>query len=457
MKWLVRDSIAARTILVLLVGLTVSHMLSVTLYFMDRAEALTTSGEAHVGERIATIVQLIEKAPKQERRRILEYTKSPSMEITRSQENITQSGGVWNSSALRGSLDAHLERMGGRNFTIRYADDHKDDRTDNRNQHDDERPIYASVQLKDGSWLNFSSFVEAPEPFWSARFALSILVMMVPVLILSALVVHHLTAPLRVFSHAAEQLGLDIRAPSLQETGPKEVRRVTRAFNEMQNRITKLIDDRTRMLAAISHDLRTPITRLRLRADFIDDEEQNEKALRDLDEMEDMISSLMSFAREEVDEEPREIVDLSTLIGSVCDDLIDTGSEISFAGEGSLPYSCNRLALRRAFTNLLENAVRYGERARVTLSVLGEWVVVRIDDDGPGIPEAEREKAFDPFYRIEPSRNRETGGTGVGLYVARTIVRSHGGDVELENQKGGGLRVSVSLPQISRSNSEIRT
>jgi len=451
MKWLIPDSIAGRTGLVLLVGLMATHVLSLAFYFTDRADALTTAGEEHVGERIATIVQIIENAPETKRQRVLSYVKSPSMRVELSTKNSVPENteGNWRPNVLWKSLRAHLEGLDARKFTIRYVDDQGEDkwRTGPLIRGEYGKSISASVQLLSGDWLNFAAAVEAPEPFWSVRFILSVIVMIAAVLILSTVVVHYLVEPLRVFSRAAERLGVDIHAPSLQETGPREVRHATRAFNEMQKKISKLNDDRMRMLAAISHDLRTPITRLRLRADFIEDEEQSGKALRDLDEMEAMISSLLSYARDDASEESREIVDLVTLLQSVCDDMADMGHEVTFSGKmGRLPYSCSRLAMRRAFTNLLENGIRYGDRVRVYVSKIGDRVFVHIDDDGPGISDAEKEKAFDAFYRIEQSRNRETGGAGVGLYVARAIVRGHGGEINITNRNEGGLRVEVVLP-----------
>lgn len=436
--------------LLMLFGLTISHVLSVALYFTDRTNALVSAGEEHVGERIATVVRLIENAPEPERAQILSYLKSSSLHVEwATNRNVYLNAEKnWKANILWQSLNTHLEKIGGRKFAIRYVIGQSADKRGAKPQKQGNGldTIYASVQLQDRGWLNFLATIDPPEPLWSVRFSLSVIVMVTTVLILSALVVYHLVQPLRVFSRAAERLGVDIHAPSLPESGPQEVMHATRAFNEMQERILKLIDDRTRMLAAISHDLRTPITRLRLRADFIEDEEQSEKALRDLDEMESMISSLLSFARDDASEEPREIVDLVALLQSVCDDMEDIGSAVTFIGEGRLPYSCSRLALRRAFTNLLENAIRYGARARLTFSKSDDRVVVHIDDDGPGIPEAEKVKAFDPFYRIEKSRNRETGGTGVGLYVARMIIRGHGGEISLKNRNEGGLRVEVVLP-----------
>jgi signal transduction histidine kinase len=266
------------------------------------------------------------------------------------------------------------------------------------------------------------------------------------VVILSSIVVYHVVAPLRTFASAAQGLGMDVNSPPLLESGPREVRRATHAFNEMQRRIRRFVEDRTQMLAAISHDLRTPIMRLRLRAEVIDDEDERERALADLDDMERMIASTLSFAHDDAAVEARETVDLVALVQRVCDSIEDAGLPVEFEGEGRVAYACRPGALRRALSNLIENAARYGERARVELLADERRIVVRIDDDGPGIPEDQIESVFQPFRRLDASRSRETGGTGLGLTVARTIVRAHGGDVRLANRPEGGLRVEVSLP-----------
>ncbi len=270
--------------------------------------------------------------------------------------------------------------------------------------------------------------------------------MLAAVVILSAIVVYHVVAPLRLFARAAERLGVDVDAPPLPEAGPREVRQAARAFNEMQRRIGRFVEDRTQMIAAISHDLRTPLTRMRLRAEFIEGTEQQGKMLHDLDEMEKMISSVLSFARDAAADEPREVVDLTALLQSVCDDAADAGQEVEVKADGRTALSCRPTALRRALTNLIDNAAKYGERARVELEKIDDQIVVCIDDDGPGIPESECEKVFEPFYRIERSRSRETGGVGLGLSVARTIIRAHGGDIEVVNRPEGGLRLRVNLP-----------
>jgi signal transduction histidine kinase len=225
------------------------------------------------------------------------------------------------------------------------------------------------------------------------------------------------------------------------------VRRAAHAFNQMQERIRRFVEDRTQMVAAIAHDLGTPITRLRLRAEYVEDEEQRQKVLGDLEEMEQMIASTLAFAREDGVNEPRETFDLNSLLESICDDFADAGQAVEFRADGRLAYDFRLVALRRAFTNLIENAVKYGSSAQVLVEERPDAIVVRIDDDGPGIPEEAMEQVFEPFRRLDESRSRETGGTGLGLAVARSIVRSHGGDVILRNRAEGGLRSEVILPR----------
>jgi len=200
------------------------------------------------------------------------------------------------------------------------------------------------------------------------------------------------------------------------------------------------------MIAAISHDLRTPITRLRLRAEFVDDPNQQQRMLADLGEMETMIRATLAFAKEEADPEPRRSVDLVSLLESVCQDWPE--ATLSTEDEPRrLAYLCQPVGVRRGLTNLVANAVKYGDRARVTLARTAGDIVIAIDDDGPGIPEDEMENVFRPFYRVDHSRSRDTGGTGLGLSVARAVFRAHGGDVTLANRPEGGLRATVTLPR----------
>jgi signal transduction histidine kinase len=200
------------------------------------------------------------------------------------------------------------------------------------------------------------------------------------------------------------------------------------------------------MLAAVSHDLRTPITRLRLRAECVNDTAQSAKFLDDLKEMEDMIEGVLTFAKDEAAAEPTIAVDLKAMLQSLCDELTDRGFAVSFGARGRCPYWCRRVSMRRCFANLIENAVKYGQKAEVNLDVGASEITVRIEDRGPGVPEEFREQVFQPFFRLETSRSRRCGGSGLGLTVARSVARAHGGEVRLSSRPGGGLTVSVMLP-----------
>lgn len=302
------------------------------------------------------------------------------------------------------------------------------------------------VPLQGGRWLN-AAIAKSKKPAWMSQSALSLAISAVLLSLIAVLVARRIARPLRRLARAAEALGRGEAAVRLTEDGPDDIRRTAEAFNRMQDRLRRFVDDRTAMLAAIGHDLRTPITTLRLRAEFVADEEMREKILATLDEMQVMTEATLAFAREDAAGEPTRLVDLAALAGSVCDDLADLGSDVQFSNGERIPYRCRPAALRRAIRNLVENAVRYGERARVTLSIAGDSIEISVDDDGRGIPEAERERVFAPFVRLETSRSRSTGGVGLGLSVARTIARSHGGDIVLLNRAGGGLRALLRLPQ----------
>jgi hypothetical protein len=260
-----------------------------------------------------------------------------------------------------------------------------------------------------------------------------------------------LTAPVRTLAAADEALGRDVNAPPLPEGGPSEVATAAAAFNTMAARIRRFVQDRTELLTAIGHDLRTPITRLKLRAEFVEDEEQRGKMLADLEELEAMVSATLAFGRDARTTEPVTALDLAELARTVLDEASDARPEaaerLSYDGPPHLAVRGRPLALKRALANLVANAVVYGGRASVRLTPpVDGTVVIEVEDDGPGIVPAELERVFEPFHRLEPSRSRETGGVGLGLPIARNILRAHGGDVMLANRPTGGLKAMITLP-----------
>ncbi len=305
------------------------------------------------------------------------------------------------------------------------------------------------------SWLTVSVRLPPPQPWHSPAFLAAFALMTVVAALLTIWAVRRLTRPLRTLAAAAERLGRDVNAPPLSEEGPSEIATAATAFNTMAARIRRFVEDRTFLLTAMGHDLRTPITRLKLRAEFIEDEDQRQKILADLDEIEAMVNATLDFGRDATAREPAAPIDLALLCQTVLDEAADVRPEAADALAYSGPAHCTARArigaLKRALGNLVNNALAYGGAARLTLvppeaSQKGSLARIEIDDDGPGIPPSDLERVFQPFQRLEGSRNRETGGTGLGLPIARDILRAHGGDVTLANRPGGGTRAVVTLP-----------
>ena len=312
---------------------------------------------------------------------------------------------------------------------------------------DDVKAIVICARLRDGRWVNFrTTRIDQPPP-WAGK-TLQLLGLLCVVVIGTGLLIARKTArSMADLAEAANRFGRGEDPPRLPERGPREVRETIRAINLMQERLHKHLQDRSRLLAAVSHDLRTPITTLRLRAEYIEDREMRERTLATLAEMEAILSATLGFARDEAADESARSTDLAALIQSLVDDHADLGGDVSYAGPDRLIGRCRPLSLKRALSNLIDNAVKYGGRVWVELREEDGRRVIQIDDDGPGIPEGQLEKVFEPFFRLEASRNRETGGTGLGLSVARTIVHAHGGTLHLSNRTEGGLRALIRLPE----------
>jgi signal transduction histidine kinase len=255
--------------------------------------------------------------------------------------------------------------------------------------------------------------------------------------------------PVSKFLVAAKRFGRDLQAPPMAIEGSKEMRDVIQEYNNMQAKIRRLVLDRTQMLAAISHDLRTPITRLLMRIEYLQGSDQYEKAAKDLQEMDSMIRSILSFARDYTSTEAMERFDIGALVDTICIDLQETKMDVEYRSVDFKQEFFGRVnALRRAISNIIENAVKYGDKALVVINVKKNELLIKVTDYGPGIPEVEMDKVFAPFYRVDPARNPEKSGSGLGLAVARDVIRSHAGDIKLKNsdQPEQGLVVTIVLP-----------
>ena len=306
--------------------------------------------------------------------------------------------------------------------------------------------VAGTLPLPDGSVLAFHAYVRPTVPAYLTQLW-SIGLLSGAVLLAALLVVRTLGAPLRMLVTATDAIGHG-PAVALTEHGPREVRRVAQAFNAMQTRIGRLIADRTQALAAVSHDLRTPIGRMRLRAGFLPPGEDRVAFEADLAEMEAMLADLFAYLGGDADPEQPRRTDLAVTLATLVDDATDAGREVSYEGPEHLAIEARALALKRALSNIVNNALDYGDRARVTLREMPNAIAVDVEDDGPGIPDAaERAAVLEPFYRGDASRNRAKGGMGLGLAITRAAILREGGTLALETAPGGGLRVEVRLPR----------
>jgi signal transduction histidine kinase len=462
---LLPKTLGGQLLALLLVALALSFAISLFLFVGDRRMAIREADRIGLLERVASVQRMLQLVPADQREKLAEAAGSLRIQFWVSAESsLPAPAAADGDHVLRGQFDRMFHaplreplRMVFTNFGPAPPPQPGSSRRDHRDHMERMSPplppgadrfdVLASVPFSDGGWLNARTEILAapvPPPWPSMILAGS---MALASFAIVGLVAGRLTRPLRALAERADAFGRGTVEPPLPEAGPEEARRLIAAFTRMQERLRRFVADRTRMLAAIGHDLRTPITSLKLRAELLDDAEARSRMLATLDEMERMTEATLAFAREDATAEPSRSVDLAALISSFADDLTEMGKPVTFADAERLPYVCRPTALRRALANLVENAIQYGERARVTLGATSAGPVITIDDDGPGIPEDQIEQAFKPFVRLETSRSRETGGAGLGLAIARSIVLAHGGDLVLSNRPEGGLRAEIRLPE----------
>jgi protein-histidine pros-kinase len=275
----------------------------------------------------------------------------------------------------------------------------------------------------------------------------SIVIRLAAVALTAWIAARWLSNPIKRLANAAEELGKNLNRPYIEETsGPSEVRQASRVFNQMQARIKQQIEERNRFLAAVSHDLRTPLTRLKLRAEKIHQQELKSDVQNDINEMAGIIETTLDYLRGDANPEEACLLDISSLVHSLAEDAKEGGAAITVSGMAS-PIKLQPLAIRRCLNNLIENALRYGEQAAITIGETDKEIVIAIHDAGPGIPEEKLEAVFAPFYRLESSRSRHTGGAGLGLSIARDMAGKQGGNIILKNSANGGLVATLVLPK----------
>lgn len=312
-----------------------------------------------------------------------------------------------------------------------------------------------SISLANGTWLNVDTRFQRPPLQWPVFSAVSFgLTAALLIGVACWYLLARLTWPLRRLAQAAESLGRGEESKPIPVAGPNEVRDLTETFNRMQERLVRTVADKTRIMAALGHDLRSPLTALRVHAEMVDEEETSDALVKSIEEMQGMVERTLAFARGLAISEPPETVELGVFLADLKRDMLD-GFHLDT--DAPLQIRLRPQSMRRALRNIIENAIRYGDGAEVTYAREYDRAVIRVRDHGPGIPDTQLEEVFEPFYRVETSRSRETGGTGLGLSIARTILRSHGGDITLQNHPDGGLLVQLDLPFSQRFNQQERT
>lgn len=404
------------------------HLILTTTFLIYRPD-LTPADRGH--GQLATVVQLLGATPMAERPRLLAAVARafPQLDIRDLAPSAAPAADQPDSPDLRS-----LHRRLGSNYRISSL------------PHEDTRKV--GIALPDGAMISARLMPDQRQrPFWIGPWFLTLLFAAISVTLLGLWTARTLTAPLSSFARAAESFSLNGAAAPLPERGPEEIRSVAKALNRMRERISALIDDRTRMLAAISHDLRTPITRMRLRSEFIEDHGHRSRMLGDLDQMRSMLESVLSFLRNDRKLESMTLVDIATELQLVNDQFADMGHKVAYDGPEHAMATLRPDDLHRGITNLVENAVRFGAEVTIRLRMSSDTVTIDIEDDGPGISDARKDAMLEPFVRGDVARNMdEAAGFGLGLSIARAIVLAHSGELSLHDRRPHGLIARIELP-----------
>lgn len=446
LKRLLPDALAARIVLLLAITLLVANLIALALLNFQQQSFDRQASEDREIERIASLVPAMEAVDAQVRRVIARdaSTRFARVKVENSPlltEAATDSRSLYIAQELG-------QMLGREDVNVAIIDRPiPSDAPDRLDGFRTDRVIAITTPLTarngQAEWLNVVTSGASPrtnrfdaKPFFTVL-GLSLL----SVLGVSIVLARHLTKPLGQFSEAARAAGRGDRTARVPEAGAREMREAARAFNAMQAEISQFDAERMRMLAAVGHDLRTPMTSLRIRAEMVDDAEQRDAMVHTLDEMTVMANGLVSYAKEGQDSEKVAVLDLGALLKQLCR---DRGA--AFTPLSEVKVSGRRVGLGRAIGNLIDNAVRYGNDATVTLSQDGQSAIITVEDTGPGIPSDQIEDMFRPFIRGDSSRSVETGGVGLGLPITKTIILAHGGSITLENRQSNGLRATVMLP-----------
>ncbi|WCL54509.1 ATP-binding protein [Gimibacter soli] len=446
MKSWAPTTLKAQALVIVTAAFLVSHVVSLLLYESDRTETVILTEASDLAARIAGIVDLTQSLPEVDRARILAAAQTQFLSLT----DIEPANDACRENAfaerMHAELSSYFSTVPGldADVCVRSMEELRLLPGPNGGGFD----VLVTIRFQDGSQSVFHAALPEAPPLFNDRVIGFIALLGLIFLVIAWYLIIRIITPLDRFTSAADEMGLNIDAPSIAETGTREVVQAARAFNRMQTRIRRLVHGQTEMIAAISHDLRSAITRLRLRAELVGQDDNRRGLMRVIDDMSAMVQAALDYARGASPSEPMRKTDITALVESLCDDLEDEGQPVSLSLLGAdISGKCRPSALRRALGNVIANAVKYGGSAHVSLIADADWLVIRVEDNGPGVPEGEVEKIVQPYYRVEQSRNRNTGGIGLGLPIALNIAHAHGGDLHISNRAEGGLRVDIRLPR----------
>ncbi|MEO8158247.1 MAG: ATP-binding protein [Betaproteobacteria bacterium] len=449
---LLPQSLFGRIVLILAGGFLVIQWVTTAIALSDRNALVFRAGANQAATRIGDVVRTLSAASPADRSHIMQAISNDTLKVTYGKPAGSDAKAGEESELMTTARDAlALALQPGVGFKVIDAHPVYLNPDSWYAREFGERPgvrMYATVLLGDGVWITIESIDPARATQWVIRMFRNLAIVDGVMVILCFFAVRLVTRPLSVLAHAAEDLGRNIDRPPLPERGAVELVRASRALNVMQDRLKRYVDTRVKVLAAMSHDLKTPITRMRLRAEMLDDAQIKAKFTKDLDELQLMVSSTLDYMRGLAEGgEAVQQIDVTALISSLKEDAEEAGHSVTVAGVAGAPVRGRTQALKRCLQNLIDNALAYGRRADITLRDEGIALNIAVSDDGPGIPESDIERVFEPFYRVEASRNRNTGGSGLGLSIARNIAQAHGGSLRLRNLARGGLEATLRIPR----------
>ena len=449
MRRLLPNSLVGQVTLLIAVALLIAQAVNFALLLNEGQRARLAQSERPALSRVAGAVQATAAAPEMQRRPLMRSLSGGGARFTVARSSLVERQALARDAKVEQRLAATLREVGFAVTEVQAgeAQVQRMRPADARGRDAGARRLLlVSVRLPDGQWLNGRFVMRRPDTGFAWRLLAATLALYAIVLGAVLLIARRIARPLREMTAAAEAFGGRDAGFHIRPHGPADLRRLASAFNDMRTRVVELIADKDRMIGAIGHDLRTPLASLRIRAEAVADEAERARMIATIENLDQTLDDILALARAGQPSEAERAVDLGALAEAVTEEFVDLGQEVSFEPGERVVASVRPNSLRRAIRNLVENAVKYGEAASVSVSAAGGEARISIEDRGPGIAPGDLERVTDPFYRLEPSRSRATGGSGLGLAIARTIAESQGGRLELANLADGGLSAAILLP-----------